>query len=353
MTRDLVHLRGDPIGVRLFPLLNPQQQIVDLRVARRFATLECGVEYRELRICELAGEVENLGGVAPNAELAVSVFGRVSASGASPVQRAQLRAKLLPSRRFRAIPFRVRENAEDVLDEIRSDIRRGIPPTAAIAPYVQKARLHSVERWWKKWVEYQTARAEAGQITAERWRKLDAHLSTGHLNAIRTTPIHQIDYAALQDLQRSLFDLKLAPKSVRHVMADVRTFLGWLEDRKLIQAIPKIPKINVPRHIPDIPSPVQQEAILSAIPWEHRGFFLARGYMGMRPREAVRARTEDYRTRVRRRWLRGLSADPSEGGSGSSCACRSRSCAMGSRVPTGARGSGHLAVSRPYWQTLG
>jgi hypothetical protein len=43
MTRDLVHLRGDPIGVRLFPLLNPQQQVVDLRVARRFATLECGV----------------------------------------------------------------------------------------------------------------------------------------------------------------------------------------------------------------------------------------------------------------------------------------------------------------------
>jgi hypothetical protein len=52
MTRDLVHLRGDPIGVRLFPLLNPQQQVVDLRVARRFATLECGVECRELRICE-------------------------------------------------------------------------------------------------------------------------------------------------------------------------------------------------------------------------------------------------------------------------------------------------------------
>jgi len=105
MTRDLVHLRGDPIGVRLLPLLNPQQQVVDLRVARRFATLECGVECRELRICELAGEVENLGGVAPNAELAVSAFGRVSASGASPVQRAQLRAKLLPSRRFRAIPL--------------------------------------------------------------------------------------------------------------------------------------------------------------------------------------------------------------------------------------------------------
>lgn len=193
------------------------------------------------------------------------------------------------------IPFRVRENAEDVLDEIRSEIRRGIPPIAAIAPYVQRARLHSVKRWWDKWIEYQTARAEAGQITSERWRKLAAHLSTGHLDAIRETPIHQIDYATLEDLQRSLFDLKLAAKSVRHVMADVRTFLGWLEDRKLIQAIPKMPKINVPRYIPDIPSPAQQEAILEAIPWEHRGFFLARGYMGMRPREAVRARVEDYR----------------------------------------------------------
>jgi site-specific recombinase XerD len=193
------------------------------------------------------------------------------------------------------IPFRVRENAEDVLDEIRADIRRGIPSIAAIAPYVQRARLHSVERWWDKWIEYQTARAEAGQITTERWRKLAAHLSTGHLDAIRETPIHQLDYATLEDLQRSLFDLKLAPKSVRHVMADVRTFLGWLEDRKLIQAIPKMPKINVPRYIPDIPSPAQQEAILAAIPWDHRGFFLARGYMGMRPREAVRARVEDYR----------------------------------------------------------
>ena len=80
MACNLVDLRRDPIGVLLLSHLHPQQQVVDLRVARGITPLECGVERRELRIYELAVEVEDLANVAPNVELAVSAFGRVPPS---------------------------------------------------------------------------------------------------------------------------------------------------------------------------------------------------------------------------------------------------------------------------------
>ncbi len=50
-----------------------------------------------------------------------------------------------------------------------------------------------------------------------------------------------------------------------------------------------------PEYIPNIPTAAQQDAMLSAIPEKRRGFFLVRGYMGLRDEEAARALVEDYR----------------------------------------------------------
>lgn len=193
------------------------------------------------------------------------------------------------------IPYRTRESAEDVLARIRVRIEEGIPPIAAVSPFIQRGNLHGLARWWGEWLEVQDARAAAGQITKTRASKLRGHLESGHLAPIKDVPVHRIDYATLETLQTHLLTSGLSAKSVDHVLTDVRTFLGWLEDRRIIPGIPKIPRTNVPRYVPEIPTPAQQEATLGAIEWKHRGFFLARGYMGLRPAEARRALVEDYR----------------------------------------------------------
>ena len=62
----------------------------------RITPLECGVERRELRIHELAVAIEDLADVAPDAELAVSVFCRVSPSGEQVLGEIERAPRFLP-----------------------------------------------------------------------------------------------------------------------------------------------------------------------------------------------------------------------------------------------------------------
>ncbi len=60
-------------------------------------------------------------------------------------------------------------------------------------------------------------------------------------------------------------------------------------------AAPDIPPVKVPQHTPTIPSIDEQQKLLAAIPWEIRGYWLARGLLGVRDEEAARALLSDYR----------------------------------------------------------
>ena len=191
--------------------------------------------------------------------------------------------------------YRCREDAEEVLEEIRAEIRRGVDPIAAVAPYVTRGGLHSVEVWWQKWSETLAERAASGQLSSTRAPVVAGHLTRGYLDRIKDSPIHSVEFAELEELQTALLDKGLAPKSVHHVLADLRTFYGWLRRRRLVAAVPEFPTTRVPAHIPTIPTVEEQDARLSAIPEAERGYFLLRGFMGVRNAEATRAELGDYR----------------------------------------------------------
>lgn len=195
----------------------------------------------------------------------------------------------------RWLPIRTREDAEGILEEIRYAIRKHGDVIAAIGPYMARSKLLGVERRWAEWVETLKARETAGQLSRKRREELEGHLSRGHLDAIRDRPLQSLDYAALEELQAALFRRRLAPKTVHHVLADVRTFLRWAARRGWIQAVPEVPTTLLEEYAPTIPSQAEQQQRIDAIPAPERGYFLARGLLGIRHQEAVRAELVDYR----------------------------------------------------------
>lgn len=195
----------------------------------------------------------------------------------------------------RWLSLKSREMADEVLEEIRAEIRRTGDVIAAISPFMARSKLLGVERRWGGWVDVLRTRESAGQLSTRRLKELEGHLTRGHLDVIRQMPLQSVDFAALEALQADLFRRKLAPKTVHHVLADVRTFLRWCARRKWIAAVPEIPATLLEEYAPTIPSREEQRARLDGIPEADRGYFLARGLLGIRNLEAVRAELVDYR----------------------------------------------------------
>lgn len=195
----------------------------------------------------------------------------------------------------RWIPIVARDQAEEILEEIRREIRASGDVIAAVAPYMARSRLLGLERRYREWIDVQRARADAEQLSRKRLEELEGHLDRGHLDALRERPLQAVDYAALEDLQARLFAKGLSAKSVHHVLADVRTFLRWCVRRRWIASEPPIPTTLVPEHAPTIPSRDEQRARLAGIPDAARGYYIARGLLGIRHGEALRLEVADYR----------------------------------------------------------
>jgi integrase len=179
---------------------------------------------------------------------------------------------------------------------IRAAIANGASEEQAIAPYLKNGgERFKVRAAYLRFLEQKQLEADAEQIRPQRVRDLRGHLDRGWLSELEGTSIHEVDYAKLEALKNSLFDRGLAPRSVKHCLNDLRTCLRWLARRKEISGVPEFPQVSVPDHVPNIPSAAQQDAMMSAIPEGSRGFYLARGYLGLRDGEAARALLEDYR----------------------------------------------------------
>jgi integrase len=116
----------------------------------------------------------------------------------------------------------------------------------------------------------------------------------GYLNPIWDVSVFSLDYGYMENLKAHLLS-KVGPKTTRNVLADVRTCLRQLARRRGMPRPPDIPPVSVPRHTPVIPSLDEQRKLLAAIPWEIRGYWLARGLLGVRDEEAARALLSDYR----------------------------------------------------------
>jgi integrase len=193
------------------------------------------------------------------------------------------------------LPFRDAETARDVLSMIRSAIANGATEAQAIAPYLRNNHdRFKVKSAYERFLEQKESEAGAGEIRAERVRDLRGHLRRGWLADLEGLSIHEVDYVHLEALKSKLI-AKHSPRTTKHCLDDFRTFLRWLYKRQEISRVPEFPPVRVPEYFPNIPTPQQQDAMLSSIPEAQRGFFLARGYMGLRDEEAARALLEDYR----------------------------------------------------------
>lgn len=194
------------------------------------------------------------------------------------------------------LPFRDEETATEVLTMIRARFATGSSAERAIAPYLKGGGdKFKVRAAYGRFLAQKQKEADAGEIRPERVRDLQGHLDRGWLCELEGVSIHEVDYTKLEELKNSLIARGLAPKSVQHCLSDFRTCLRWLSRRREIAGVPDFPTVVIPEHVPHIPTAAQQDAMLAAIPEDLRGFFLARGYMGLRDAEAARALMEDYR----------------------------------------------------------
>ncbi len=194
--------------------------------------------------------------------------------------------------------------AEEVLQSVRADIRNGKTKLQAIAPYLGAGSVEMLfETHWDRFVESKKRQGQRGgdgkhqrQLSSQRVQEFESHKRRGHLQPLLSVPIYSISAGVLEDWRDWLFDTfpQLAPKTVDNVVKDVGTCLRWLARRQDLPAAPPLPVTHVPEHQPKIPTPAVLERILEAIPWELRGSFLARGFMGLRPSEAWRANVGDY-----------------------------------------------------------
>lgn len=196
----------------------------------------------------------------------------------------------------RSVSYTSRDMAEGILDEIRSELRRGMDPLAAISPYLNDSPIFAFERFWDEWTERQRVRAAAGRLHPTRARFVTSFSRLGYLDPILSVSVFDLDFGYMESLQNHLLDTKgLSPKTTSHVLSDVKTCLRWLARRRGFPKAPEIPPTAIPRHVPEIPSIGEQRALLDAITWDQRGYFLARGLLGVRDEEAARANLEDYR----------------------------------------------------------
>ena len=196
-------------------------------------------------------------------------------------------------------PFRFgasKQVAEEMLEAIRSDIRHGVGPRQAIAPYLSRGSLEIAFRThWGRFVESKRRQAARGQLSSERLGELEGHERRGQLAPLLDLPLQDVGYAVLEDWRDWLFDTTvLKPKTIQHLIKDVGTCLRWLAKRKEIESPPELPPVHVPTYQARIPNGHTRDLILAAIPWEKRGLFLARGYNGLRDKEARRANVQDY-----------------------------------------------------------
>jgi len=194
------------------------------------------------------------------------------------------------------LPFRDKETAADALLMIRAAIARGLTVEQAIAPYQKKVgEKFKVRACYLRFIAQKQRDADFGEIGQKRVRDLQGHLDRGWLSELEGVSIHDVDYEKLEALKYHLYAKGLAPKSVQHCLNDLRTCFRWLSRSEKIVDVPDFPSVKVPEYVPNIPSGAQQDTMLSSIPEERRGFFLARGYMGLRDEETARALLEDYR----------------------------------------------------------
>ena len=179
----------------------------------------------------------------------------------------------------RWIPYVTQEMASGVLEEIRSDLRRGMDPLAAVSPYIRNSKIDTFGKFWDEWIKHQKRRVSIGELSKKYVTVVSRY--GGYLAPIWNVSVFALDFAHMESLKLHLLD-RIGPQSALHVLKSVRACSTHWSRRRGMPPPLEIPGILVPPHTPGIPSLVEQRRLLAAIPEAIRGYWLARGLLGVR-----------------------------------------------------------------------
>ena len=197
----------------------------------------------------------------------------------------------------RSVPL-TPKSAQDLLDDIRAEIRQRQSIEEALAPFLGATAPENIFGYrWRVYLEHKEREAKQRRITARHLREIKGIETRGYLSYLLDRSIYDIDYGVLEDWLAWLEDERpnLSPKTRKDALSAVMTFLRWLKKRKTIPDIPEAPQIPVDEHAPVLLSDETREQILQALPEERRGIFLAMALMGLRPGEARALDASAYR----------------------------------------------------------
>jgi site-specific recombinase XerC len=197
----------------------------------------------------------------------------------------------------RPIGFESREQAERVLDSIRSAMADGAMLEHALAKFRPgTAPEDMVEERLARYVEQFEALVEQGQRSPTTLRELRRYAQPqGHLGFWWGRSVHGIRVAEVEDFHLWLGRRGISAKTQRNVSNVFRTFLRWLRRRGEVERVVDFPAIRVPEHAPIVIDMETQREILDAIPWERRGAFLAAATEALRVGEVRALDLDDYR----------------------------------------------------------
>lgn len=181
-------------------------------------------------------------------------------------------------------PFATRAEAERLLERVRARIDDGMAPEVAVGKLLPRGVLTIGQRS-EVWLADQRRKATSGEITRASLEAMERQVAR-YWGPWQDAFAGGVTTGNLADWQSWLLEAGLAPVTVRGVMSYFATFMRWLYDREEIERVPRLPKLRVPEHEPQIMSPDAQDRVLVHIVPEHVGIYLAAVDLALRPNEA-------------------------------------------------------------------
>ncbi|HEU4431095.1 MAG TPA: tyrosine-type recombinase/integrase [Myxococcota bacterium] len=190
------------------------------------------------------------------------------------------------------VPLESREDAERLLARIRARIDDGMSAELAVQKLMPRSTV-TVSKRAEAWLAAQRERADRGQITHAS-AAVAANQVAKHWGFWEAKPVTDVRMAEIADWQSVLLAKKLAPSTVRGVIARFAAFLRWLHDREEIERLPRIPSTTVAEHTPRLMTRAAQNRVLEAIALPDRGIYLALVDLALRPSEARALSYSDF-----------------------------------------------------------
>ena len=191
--------------------------------------------------------------------------------------------------------FETERDAERVLDAIRETMRREKKSLVeAAAPYLPaKAKPILVPTRLKVWMQDRHGATLAGDLSPNTTDKLIQYAKPDGAFAFwNNRSIFDITTASVMDYNTWLRDeygkrgKRISKKTRSNILGAFRPFVRWLKHRKEIMEMPEFPDVQPDEVEIKYVSIEDQDLILSSIPDEARGIFLAMARCGLRPNEA-------------------------------------------------------------------